>query len=343
VRIAVIHNPDLANGAYRAVIPMAALQRRGHEVKRFIHRDCEPTLSIEELAEFDVVHVYRLIINNDDDYVNKLHEAGAIVSFDNDDDAASVPPELWQSLMGDVTEEWVELVVSEYERTLALLPQIDLVTTPSPVLAKRFEAAGAQDVCVIDNYLPPEFLRIRPEGRPGFIIGWHAGREHALDRDRLGIQETLTRILDAHGHVHVVSIGVDLGIESNRYTRVIGVGFRQLTNHLADFDIGIAPLADTDFGRARSSVKVREYAAAGVPWLASAVGPYEGLGEDEGGRLVGDEEWLEALEELIRSPRARARLRRRGKRWTRRNLIDDHVDLWEDAFASLVESARSVT
>jgi glycosyltransferase involved in cell wall biosynthesis len=321
---------------------MAALARRGHEVERFIQRDSEPQISIDTLAGFDVVHVHRLIVNYDDDYVDKLHEAGVLVSFDNDDDAASVPSELWESLAGDVTEEWIRLVRLEYERSLKLLPQMDLVTTPSPVLADRFEAAGAQDVCVIDNYLPPEFLRIRPEGRPGFIIGWHAGREHCLDRDRLGIPQMLAEILERHPHVHIVSIGVDLGIESDRYTRVVGVPLGLLTNHLADFDIGIAPLVDNEFSRARSSVKVREYAAAGVPWLASAVGPYEGLGENEGGRLVADGEWLDAVEELIRSPLARARLRRRGKRWTRQNLIDSNVDLWEDAFATLIDSSRSV-
>ncbi|MFY9579159.1 MAG: hypothetical protein WAQ33_07520 [Gaiellaceae bacterium] len=329
------------------MIPLAALERRGHVVKRFIQRDSEPSISIDELASYDVVHVYRLIVNDDDDYVNKLHEAGGLVSFDNDDDASSVPAELWRALMDDmqdeqVDDEWVRLVVREYERTVELLPQMDLVTTPSAVLAERFEAAGAQDVCVIDNYVPPEFLRIVPEGRPGFIIGWHAGREHCLDRDRLGLPQLLTELLEEHPHLHVVSIGVDLGIDSNRYTRVLGVPLTHLTNHVADFDIGIAPLLDNEFGRARSSVKVREYAAAGVPWLASAAGPYLGLGEDEGGRLVADGAWPEALERLIRSSLDRGRLRRRGKRWTRRNLIDRHVDEWETAFASLVDAARSV-
>ena len=38
--------------------------------------------------------------------------------------------------------------------------------------------------------------------------------------------------------------------------------------------------------RARSNIKLKEYAAAGACWLASPIGPYVGLGEKQGGRLV---------------------------------------------------------
>ena len=62
-------------------------------------------------------------------------------------------------------------------------------------------------------------------------------------------------------------------------------------------------------------MKLKEYAAAGVPWLASPIGPYAGLGEQQGGRLVADDRWYEELVRLIEKPRERRKLAKRGAKW----------------------------
>jgi len=334
-----VYWPEIPPAHYRAIMPMAALQRRGHDVSMFPQREGEE-LSFDAIARHDVVHVHRLLINEDDAWVQRLHDAGVPVCFDNDDDVMATTGEEWEELP-DVTLRNVAPAMMEGERAQALLPQMDLVTTPSRALAERFRERGAKDVRVIENFIPPEFLRIRAQGRPGFTVGWHASNEHHWDRMKLGVERIAEQLLEAHPHVHVVTIGVDLGIDSNRYEYIDEVQLRELTNHIADFDIGIAPLADTAFNRARSAIKVREYAAAGVPWLASARGPYAGFGREQGGRLVEDGDWFDALDELIRSPMQRMRLRRRAKSWTKRELIDEQVVQWEDALMDVVEDHRS--
>ena len=65
------------------------------------------------------------------------------------------------------------------------------------------------------------------------------------------------------------------------------------------------PLTNIPFSLGRSNVKAREYAAAGVPWLASPVGSYVDLGGDQGGWLVEDDKWFEAMDALIRAGRER--------------------------------------
>jgi glycosyltransferase involved in cell wall biosynthesis len=334
-----VYWPEIPPAHYRAIMPMAALQRRGHDVTMFPAQEGEE-ISFRDLARHDVVHVHRLLVNEDDRWVDRLHELGVPIVFDNDDDVMATTGEEWEELP-DVTLRNVAPAMMEGERAQALLPSVDLVTTPSEVLAERFRSRGAKDVRVIENFIPPEFLRIKAEGRPGFIVGWHASNEHHWDRMKLGVEQILAEILEAHPQVHVVTIGVDLGIDSNRYTYIHEVQLRELTNHIADFDIGIAPLADTAFNQARSAVKVREYAAAGVPWLASARGPYVRFGREQGGRLVEDGDWFAAVDDLIRSPFERMRLRRRAKSWTKRELIDEQVVQWEDVFFEVLEGDRS--
>jgi glycosyltransferase involved in cell wall biosynthesis len=100
-------------------------------------------------------------------------------------------------------------------------------------------------------------------------------------------------------------------------------------------------LTDTLFNRGRSNVKAREYAAAGVPWLASPVGSYRELGKDQGGRLVADDAWFEALGELIRAPAERAKMRRRGLKWAKRETIWRMSGVWEQTFLDAIAASRT--
>ena len=88
----------------------------------------------------------------------------------------------------------------------------------------------------------------------------------------------------------------DLGLKGRyRYRGV--VPYDALPHHISGFDIAVAPLSDIPFNRVRSDVKLKEYAACGVPWLASPIGPHAGHGEAHGGLLVPDDGWFEALDQ----------------------------------------------
>src|SRR5207244_6851767 len=102
---------------------------------------------------------------------------------------------------------------------------------------------------------------------------------------------------------------------------------------IGGFDVGIAPLVDIPMNCARSDIKLKEYAASGVPWLASPVGPYAGLGEEQGGRLVPEDGRLDALERLVTQPGEREQLGRKGEAWARGQTIEAVADRWERVFA----------
>lgn len=340
MKIASITRSDLSNTAmYRSSVPGRALERRGHTVDSFTQLNGEPRISIDVLSGYDVVHVHRLIVNNDMEYVSKLHDAGVAVCYDNDDDVRSVTPQMWEEMRQAFGTEdgLIEYIVGESEASLSLVPQMDLVTAPSQSIVEGYEALGARKAAIVPNYLPPGIAASSPTSYDGFVIGWHACDEHVWDRRALGIDDMLAKVLDAHRHVHVVTIGIQLELDSSRYERVRHVPLPELFNRIAGFDIGIAPLADIPFNHARSDVKLREYAAVGVPWIASAVGPYLGYGREEGGQLVAADEWFDALDELIRSPFERSRRRRRAKRWAKREHMDRMADMWEGLLLDVVE------
>jgi glycosyltransferase involved in cell wall biosynthesis len=336
VRVVVLSSESQLNSSYRAMQPAQALASAGHQV--VVKATEERHVREEALRGFDVVYVYRWFERSLQAIVQRLRGAGAAIVWDNDDDLTANQETAKSARAARALH--VQRTAGEMH---AMLRLADLVTTPSPHLADRYREHGAADVRVVENFVASEFASAEPRPRvPGVTIGWTAAGEHARDLEQLGLRETLRRLLDAHADVHVASVGVDLGLERERYRRHDYVPFRDLPALVAGFDVGIAPIADLPFNRARSNIKLKEYGVLGIPWLASPIGPYAGLGEREGGRLVPDDGWYEALERLVERGRERRKLGKRAQRWARRQTVEHNAGRWIEAFEAARERRARV-
>jgi len=338
MRLGFIAEPNAPNSNYRVIFPMRALQELGHEV--LWPADLERDLPLEDLARCDLVHCFRRLDRTRD--LKQLAQRGVALSFDNDDDFSAADmttrdrPGRLQSggraRLGN-TKRFTEI--------LRLAKVADLTTTPSEALAQKYAAAGARHVAVIDNHLDrelPGFGVAAPH--EGVVVGWVAGAEHERDLPHLPVVDALARLLERHSQLRVVTVGVRVALRSERYEFRPKVPFGELLSTIADFDIGIAPLADTPFNHARSSVKLKEYSAIGAMWLASPIGAYRSLGSGEGGLLVEEHAWFDALDRAIRGRLRRRRLSRQALRWADTQTIDRHAARWEEEFELAVERAR---
>jgi len=335
MRIGILRDEQTVNSLYRAVIPMRAVEARGHDVRWNLKSDT--AFDVPGLLACDVVLIHRYWDADVQKLARRLGDAGVAIVWDNDDDIAAVPRESAQYRR--VGGARGARIVAGMTRMMALA---DLVTTPSGVLAERYRALGVGPVRVLGNQVPDHFPDAARRAKSGdaVTIGWTAGLEHKLDLDRLGLRSTLQALLDADRRVEVVSAGLPLGLEG-RYRHVRGVMLDELALHNAQYDIAIAPLADIAMNQARSDIKVKEYAAAGVPWLASPVGPYRALGEKEGGRLVPDDAWQAELARLVDDARGRRKLAKRAAKWGAGETIRKHAGAWESALREASELARS--
>ena len=332
MRIVYVANPDGVNSNYRAYQPMAALARRGHAVD--YNRAGAATFG-PAVGAADVVHIHRYLGPEADAAVSALRSRGAGLVWDNDDDLANVPRSNpnYARYGGPRRAGMIRALET-------MVRAVDIVTTPSSVLAEQYRALGARDVRVIENYLPDHFPGTKAPKGPGVTIVWLAGLEHQVDYQQLRLRDTLLRLLDRHPDLRVRSIGLGLGLPADRYDHIRLVDFLELPRALASADIGIAPLCEIPWNVARSNVKVKEYSAAGLPWLASDFRPYSGLGESQGGRLVPDDGWEGALEALITDARARKKLAKRASRWAKGETISKHATAWEDAYRAARERAQ---
>lgn len=325
------------NIRYRTQNPLDALERRGHEIAYCKEPGAgrAPVLYPERLAGCDVIHGYRVLMPPELHLVQARIDAGAAFVWDTDDDLSALPKESpYYRKTGGLRGQ------RTFAQTVRIGQLADVVTTSSERLAKRYRDAGIERVEVLGNYLAPEVVRSRQRKHEGFVIGWTAGLEHRSELARIPLEAALRRLLELHDHVRVASIGVELDLPRDRYEHIPLIELERLQEVVGRWDLGIAPLSDIDFNRSRSDVKLKEYASVGIPWLASPVGPYVGLGEDQGGRLVADDAWLEALDGLVRDRRAHARLGRRARRWAKSQSIDRVADRWERVCGEAIECRR---
>jgi hypothetical protein len=333
VRIAFIANPEAPGGWYRGIGPMLALGERGHNICQVWTP--EGGIRGERAAGYDVLHVYRAHEDDVLQIVRAAKQAGMTIVYDNDDDMRAVPRN--NKSARDYTGFAGDRALRQIKR---LVQMADLAIASSRPIGERFSEYGAEHVQVIENYVPDAALAATaPPNGDTVHVGWLAGNEHHVDMERLPLRDQFVRLLDAYPQLVIETVGVSMGIPHERYRNDPHVDFFSLPPKLAQWDVGMAPIADIPFNHARSNIKVKEYAALGRAWLASPVGPYAKLGEREGGRLVPDDGWYEAIARLVEKPRELRKLAKRARKWGQAQAISANVRLWEDAIAAAIVRA----
>lgn len=339
MRVLYLADVDTFNASYRAVIPAMALRRKGHDVELLDPN--RVAITSKDFAAAEVVVMHRCVAPAGVELAQRAKAAGAALVWDNDDLVTDVPG------TAETARRAGGLRSQQRERIISRLTALaDLVTTPSAYLADLYGTLGASRALVIENFLPQEHLRTHANGtsrdEERLTITWVAGGEHSVDAAGLAIDDVLETLLREHEELSVVSIGLSLGIRHPRYSRIPVVSLADLGSTLAAFDLGIAPLVDIPFNRARSNIKLKEYSAAGLVWLASPIGPYGSAGKRQGGRLVADDDWYVALSHAIQeNRRAHKKAARRAQRWASSQGIDQNISAWENAFSIAVASAAT--
>lgn len=329
MRLGVVFEPN-SNARYRALEPMKIMEQRGHEV---IWSAPDGRADARPLAGCDLVHVYRRSCDETYRVVAGLGRQGTAITYDNDDDFTAVPKESpdYKKVGGLAGERIFQL-----QLRMGRLAQT--LTTTNDVLAEKYRKAGVQNVQVIANHLSIDALRPRYR-HDGFVVGWIAGVDHRADVVRIPIVDALLRLVAKYPTVRIETVGVDLRLPQ-RYKHEKFVPFEALPQRIGGYDVGIAPLADIPCNWARSDIKLKEYAAAAVPWLASPIGPYLGMGKRQGGMLVQDDEWFDALEYMVRHPFRRVWLARAAKKWAASQTMSAVADTWERVFTSAVTARQ---
>ena len=217
----------------------------------------------------------------------------------------------------------------------------DLVTVstePLAEIARRYN----DHVVVLNNCVHEDLLKLERPRRDRVTVGWAGGTSHQADFEYAA--PMLSRFLNRHPDVDMHFVGGDYSV----LLKVPEGRCRQTTPWQPDvwdyypgidFDVGIAPLDPGHaFTACKSHLKALEYAALGIPVVASASEPYNGFVEHgvTGFLVRYDYEWEKCLRDLVHDEAMRAEMGAAARKLAAGWTIQARAGDWETAFTEVM-------
>jgi glycosyltransferase involved in cell wall biosynthesis len=283
-------------------------------------------------AEADVIIGQRICKDGPSETWQRLAVEGRKLIYEIDDDLFRVDPSSPHAYKWYSQKE-----VKDHIRKNASVASMVTVTTETlAVVMREFN----DNVVVIPNYVDQNIFEISVPKNPHLTIGWAGSTSHQMDFDQArGMLKTVARRFP---QAHFQFSGADYGrkiFPPDRYTFMpYEMDVWDHYRVMARLNIGIAPLAHHRFNRSKSGLKFVEFAALGIPCVASNVEPYaEIIEHGKTGFLVQyDRDWATHLRSLIQEPELAADIALNAymaaKSWT----IQNNVHKWETAIHSLL-------
>ncbi|HEY6138614.1 MAG TPA: glycosyltransferase [Thermoanaerobaculia bacterium] len=217
-----------------------------------------------------------------------------------------------------------------------LLDAVDGFVCPTEALAGELRRLAPElPVSVIPVALafdhPRWSIDAAPRGRR--TIGWCGGSRVGRDLELLPpvLERAFARFPDLHfllaGSTKYASLFRSL--PPGRVAVAEWVPYDEYPSLLARFDVALLPMEDHAYNRCKSGLKVIDYAAAGVPAVCSRTTPFAAVAGDVAAFATEPEEWLEAIERLLRygdAERKELQCRTRS-----RHEVGTIADLWWSA------------
>lgn len=223
-----------------------------------------------------------------------------------------------------------------HDSVIECLRLADAVTCSTEPLAEELREYNDR-VFIVPNFIHADALTINPSNQEKLTLCWAGGSTHL--QDMAMIQEPVNKVLAGHdADVELHFIGMDYSCLFRCPTRFTPWQVNQWDYYRAiDGDIGLIPLLSTQFNRSRTYIKALEFAALGIPVIASDSDPYREFVIDGVTGLLArtDRDWIDAIYTLGRDQELRSVMGAAAREHARRYTIQGNWQRWAEALASV--------
>lgn len=349
---------EFLNGCFfiRLFLSGQELSRMGHE-KRTLFLQSQVN---EKWFEWTDVAVFTRWYGENDvlPLVQKFKSNGAKIAYEIDDDLWTVPD---VNVSKDVTRR-------NKMQAEELMGKADLVTTTTDILKKRIEdKVGHGNVRVCPNALDESKYKGSSRKNAKLKIGWSGAASHW--EDLLEVLPAIKELQEDYDFEFIIQGICDKPLEAEFYTTILmnNIGVDSGRNKSAlearevlkdiDFqhipfyppemhsdvlqrmnlDIGLCPLTDNYFNKAKSNIKFYEYALSGATTIASDVKPYN-LEVDYVAENT-KEDWKDKISQLIDNKEMRKDILEKQQKFVKENRTLKQVvpNTWEKYFRQLIK------
>jgi glycosyltransferase involved in cell wall biosynthesis len=221
----------------------------------------------------------------------------------------------------------------EATRSLTCMKRARLVIAGNRFLADHARRVATR-VEVVPSCVDPSTQPVRAHAAAEIAtIGWIGS--HTTAGYLKPILPAIARLNRDRPRARLVVIGADTGVRQD-WVEHRPWSLERQPRDLAEFDIGIMPLPDTDWARGKCGYKLLQYFSAGVPAVASPVGVAVDLINDERGLLASSaDDWHLALDQLVSDERERAERGRNARVFAEQGFS---YQRWAPELASMLQS-----
>ena len=279
---------------YRIILPLTELGKHGYEVTLgAADQQKNPKFTSAQVAGHDLIVGQRWDNPRGMGTWRRLR-AHSRLAYELDDDVWAVEPVNWAA--------YSKYSRADVQDAVAHSAQVaNLVTVTTEPLAEVMREHNP-NVAVIGNHIPAWVRDLPREERERPSVGWAGGASHGLDMGV--IASSVRRFLDRFPAWDCRLGGVDYR-PTIRHERTLFTPWAHVVADpekyysSVDFDIGLAPLLPSRFAQSKSSIKALEYAARGIPVIATDFDPYAVfvLHGVTGFLVRRDHEWLKYMSE----------------------------------------------
>lgn len=365
-------------GCYRCLFPGRQLGRLGWETKVPQWRARETLDNGEYRYIFDFtdfsaigadVYVFQLVKQQDGlEALRGLHAEGRVVVSEVDDWNLGTPAynpafqglRPWRVHYGTRRGELVQVrEKNSFNRNILhrVFSESDALTCATPALAEGYARLN-KNVTVLRNYLDWEMWgSVRPQygvERRRLRVGWMGSAKYRGGDLRV-LQGLIGPWLERNPNVDFVAAGDEtvhdiLGVPKGQRVSYAGVKFHEMTlpTITAVMDIGLVPMERNRFNECKSHLKGMEYAACGIPCIATPTDSYSRywLAGGDNGRIgmLADRPtvWLRALDLLANDHDLRREMGRAARLKASEHTIQKNAWRWDEFYRSLISVPAAV-
>jgi glycosyltransferase involved in cell wall biosynthesis len=332
---------DGACGHYRIKYPLDYLAKGGARV------GYGQGFTGEDLSKFDVILAQRQYDPRMFRLLMQMKDLGKLIIYELDDNVMRVEPSspAFETFFpNSVATKRVQEFMRHCDGFFTTSPE--MAAAFSPYAKRSWVVPNSIDLCNRDwasaNQKKKEFA-----GK--VIVGWAGSITHNDDWQPL--IGHLSRVIKKYDNVVFAVASAQrvtqrfangLEIPKDKLHVMEPVDLKEYPQLINFFDIGLIPVMNTPFNQCKSNLKVLEYGAWGIPYVASKVAPYVRFHEETGGRggyLCNNAyEWEQALSRLIEDEQERQEKSTFLKRYIRTECTyEARAGLWAQAIREAKE------